>query len=44
VSLIVLIIGSRNGAFVDKDGKLYKSVPMNVDNIVVVNARNDIDI
>ena len=44
VSLIVLSIGSSNQCFVDKDDEQDESVTMDVDRVVVVNARDDMEI
>ena len=44
VSLIVLSIASPNHCFVDKDDEQDESVTMDVDRIVVVNARDDMEI
>ena len=44
VSLIVLSIGSPNQCFVNKVNELNESVPMDVDRVVVVNARDDMEI
>jgi len=44
VSLIVLSIGSSNQCFVDKDDEVDESVLMDVDMVVVVNARDDKEI
>ena len=44
VSLIVLSIGSLNQCFVNKVDELNKSVPMDVDRVVVVKARDDMEI
>jgi hypothetical protein len=44
VSLIVLGIGSPNQCFVNKVNELNKSVLMDVDRVVVVKARDDMEI
>ena len=44
MSLIVLNIGSPNQCFVDKDDELDESAPMDVDRVVEVNARDDMEI
>jgi hypothetical protein len=44
MSLIVLSIGSPNQCFVNKIDELNESVPMDVDRIVVVKARDDMEI
>ena len=44
VSLIVLSIGSPNQCFVNKVDELNESVPMDVDRVVVVKARDDMEI
>ena len=44
MSLIVLSIGSPNQCFVDKVDELNKSEPMDVDRVVVVKARDDMEI
>ena len=44
VSLIVLIIGSPNQCFVNKVDELNESVPIVVDRVVVVKARDDMEI
>jgi hypothetical protein len=44
VSLIVLSIGSPNQCFVNKIDELNESVTMDVDKVVVVKARDDIEI
>ena len=44
MSLIVLSIGSPNQCFVNKVDDLNESVPMNVDRVVVVKARDDMEI
>ena len=44
MSLIVLSIGSSNQCFVDKDDEVDESVLMDVDMVVVVNARDDMEI
>ena len=44
VSLIVLSIGSPNQCFVNKVDELNKSVPMDVDMVVVVKAWDDMEI
>ena len=44
VSLIVLCIGSPNQCFVNKVDELNESVPMDVDIILVVKARDDMEI
>jgi hypothetical protein len=44
VSLIVLGIGSLNQCFVNKVDELNESVPMDVDKVVVVKARDDMEI
>jgi len=44
VSLIVLNIGSPNQCFVNKVDELIESVPMDVDRVVVVKARDDMEI
>ena len=43
VSLIILSIGSPNQGFVKKVDELNESVPMNVDRVVVVKARDDME-
>ena len=42
--LIVLSIGSPNQCFVNKVDELNESVPMDVDKVVVVKARDDMEI
>jgi hypothetical protein len=44
VSLIVLSIGSLNQCFMNKVDELNESVPMDMDNVVVVKARDDMEI
>ena len=44
MSLIVLSIGSPNQCFVNKVNELNESVPMDVDRVVVVKARDDMEI
>ena len=44
VSLIVLSIGSPNQCFVNKVDELNESVPMDVDRVIVVKARDDMEI
>jgi hypothetical protein len=44
VSLIVLSIGSPNQCFVNKVDELNESVPMDVDRVVVVKARDDMEV
>ena len=44
VSLIVLSIGSPNQCFLNKVHELNESVPMDVDRVVVVKARDDMEI
>jgi hypothetical protein len=44
MSLIVLSIGSLNLCFVNKVDELNESVPMDVDRVVVVKARDDMEI
>ena len=44
VSLIVLSIGSPNQCFVNKVEEPNESVPMDVDRVVVVKARDDMEI
>ena len=44
MSLIVLSIGSLNQCFVNKVDELNESVSMDVDRVVVVKARNDMEI
>ena len=44
VSLIVLSIGSPNQCFVNKVDELNESVPIDVDRVVVVKARDDMEI
>jgi hypothetical protein len=44
VSLIVSSIGSQNQCFVNKVDELNESVPMDVDRVVVVKARDDIEL
>jgi hypothetical protein len=44
VSLIVLSVGSSNQCFVNKVDELNESVPMDVDRVVVVKARDDMEI
>ena len=44
VSLIVLSIGSPNQCFVNKVDELNESVPMDVDRVVPVKARDDMEI
>ena len=41
MSLIVLSIGSPNQCFVNKVNELNESVPMDVDRVVLVKARDD---
>ena len=43
VSLIVLSISSPNQCFVNKVDELNESVPMDVDRVVVVKARDDME-
>jgi hypothetical protein len=44
VSLIILSIGSPNQCFVNKVDELNESVPMDVDRVVVVKTRDDMEI
>ena len=44
VSLIVLRIGSPNPCFVNKVNELNEGVPIDVDRVVVVKARDDMEI
>jgi len=44
VSLIVLSIGSPNECFVNKVDELNESVPMDMDRVVAVKARDDMEI
>ena len=44
MSLIVLSIGSPNQCFVNKVDELNESVSMDVDRVVVVKARDDMEI
>jgi hypothetical protein len=44
VSLIVLSVSSPNQCFVNKDDELNESVLIDVDRVVVVKARDDMDI
>ena len=44
VSLIGLSIGSPNQCFVNKVDEINESVSMNVDRVVVVKARDDMEI
>ena len=44
MSLIVLSIGLPNQCFVNKVDELNESVPMNMDRVVVVKARDDMEI
>ena len=44
VSLIVLSIGSPNQCFVNKVDELNESVPIDVDRVIVVKARDDMEI
>ena len=44
MSLIVLSIGSPNQCFVNKVNELNESVPMDVDRVVLVKARGDMEI
>jgi hypothetical protein len=44
VSLIVLSISSLTQCFVNKVNELNESVPMDVDRVVVVKARDDMEI
>jgi hypothetical protein len=44
VSLIILSIGSLDQCFVKKVNELNESVPIDVDRIVVVKARDDMEI
>ena len=44
MSFIVLSIGSPNQCFVNKVDELNESVPMDVDRVVVVKARDDMEI
>jgi len=44
VSLIVLSIGSPNQCFVNKVDELNESVPIDVDKVVLVKARDDMEI
>ena len=44
VGLIVLSIGSPNQCFVNKVDELNESVPMDVDRVLVVKARDNIEI
>ena len=43
MNLIVLNIGSPNQRFVNKVNELNESVPMDVDRVVVVKARDDME-
>ena len=43
MSLIVLNIGSLNQCFVNKVDELNESVPIDVDRVVVVKARDDME-
>ena len=44
MSLIVLSIGSPNQCFVNKVDELNESVPMDVDRVILVKARDDMKI
>ena len=44
MNLIVLNIGSPNQRFVNKVNELNESVPMDMDRVVVVKARDDMEI
>ena len=44
MSLIVLNIGALHQCFVNKVDELNESVPMNVDRVVVVKARDNMEI
>jgi hypothetical protein len=44
VSLIVLSISSLTQCFVNKVNELNESVPMDVDRVVVIKARDDMEI
>ena len=44
VRLIVLSIGSPNQCFVNKVNELNEGVPIDVDRVVVVKARDDMEI
>ena len=44
MSLIVLSIGSPNQCFVNKVDELNESAPMDVDRVVVVKARDNMEI
>ena len=44
MSLIVLSIGSPNQCFMNKVNELNESVPMDMDRVVVVKARDDMEI
>ena len=44
MNLIVLSIGSLNQCFVNKVDELNESVPIDVDKVVVVKARDDMEI
>ena len=44
MSLIVLSIGSPNQCFANKVDELNESVPMDVDRVVVVKARDEMKI
>jgi hypothetical protein len=44
VNLIILTIGSSNQCFVNKVDELNESVPMDVDRVVVVKTRDDMEI
>jgi hypothetical protein len=44
VQLVSLIVGSSNKCFVNKVDELNESVPMDMDRVVVVKARDDMEI
>ena len=44
MSLIVLSIGSPNQCFMNKVDELNESVPIDVDRVIVVKARDDMEI
>jgi hypothetical protein len=44
VQLVSLIVGSPNKCFVNKVDELNESVPMDMDRVVVVKARDDMEI
>ena len=44
MSLTVLRIGSPDQCFMDKDDELDESVPMDMDRVVAVKARDDMEI